>query len=836
MRGYFFARTGLRGRSRMLSSLLFFLLVACLVLGAVAAPPQNPGTRRGRTANPAAARQARLSGTVRDALGRPIAGAQLELIPQRQGRRWATRSHSSGRYAFPPVPAGRYRLQVRHAGFAQFHNDFELTGGHLIFNATLGLAPIEQGLVVTATGAPEPAAQVGQTVSTITAAQIQRQRPQTLSALLAQQPGVQVSRDGALGGLTSLFIRGGASEFTSVLLDGMPIQRPDLGYFDYSTLLPAGIGEVQILRGPDSVVYGSDAISGVVALQSASGAGDLEPELEASAAYGSFATVQNSERLAGSRGPFDYEAAFGYLGTHNQIPNDRFQDRTSGGNFGWMLSPSTTLRVTLHYAASGGGNPNSFAFFGIADGAWAREGETYDTVSWRSQTTPDWQNDFLFGQAAINYGYVDPAPVGTLINGNYAGQVVTIRGANGYSVTGQAILDYGGLYPMDFTSDTQRRDAQWRSIWDPAPGWQVNGGYRYTEDQALAPAPISLHDNGGYLELRGNWRNRWFPSGGVSVDRETPFGDTVNPQGSLAFYPRLRRGRWLDETRLRVAAGTALKDPTLSQEQSSLYAVAVASGGIAKAAAIGAPPLGPQRGREFDAGVDQFLWHDRMRLSATVFDNRYYNMIEFAPSTAYALLGLGGTALAAGPFGADFNSLSENAQGLELDYQLRSGGFISRINYTYLDARVLSSLSSDALSPAENPIFPGVRIGAYAPLVGARPFETAPASGSFEFGYATGSWSLMGGMVAASRRDTSTFLTDPSFGNTMLLPNHDLAPAYQLFQMTSYIRLTPALTLHAAVDNLFNQETQQVFGYPVLGQALRVGITIDVMALSRNVL
>lgn len=834
MRGYYLARTGLLRRNRTLSSLLLFLLAGCFVPGAAAAPPQNTHGQHSRTASPGTARRAQLRGTVRDALGRPVAGARLELVPRRGQRRWTTRSHRNGRYAFPPVPAGRYRLQARHAGFAPMHNDFELTAGRLIFNVTLGLAPVEEGLVVTATGAPEPAAQVGQTVSTITTAEIQRQRPLTLSALLAQQPGVQVLRDGALGGLTSLFIRGGASQFTSVLLDGMPIQRPDLGYFDYATLLPAGIGEVQILRGPDSVVYGSDAISGVVALSSASGAGDLAPELEASADYGSFATVQNSERLAGSHGPFDYAAAFGYLGTHNQIPNDHFQDRTYGGNFGWMLDPSDTLRVTLHYAASGGGNPNSIAFYGIADGAWAREGETYDTVSWQNQTRTNWQNDFLFGQAAVNYGYVDPAPVGTLINGNYAGQAVTIRGANGYAVTGQAILDYGGLYPMDFTSDTQRWDAQWRSIWDPAPGWQVNGGYRYTADQTVGPAPLNLHDNGGYLELRGSWRNRWFPGGGVSVDREAPFGATVNPQASLAFFPRLRRGRWLDETRLRIAGGTALKDPTLSQEQSSLYALAVASGGIAQAAAIGAQPLGPQRGREFDAGVDQFLWHDRMRLSATVFDNRYYNMIEFVPSTAYALLGLGGKALSAGPFGADFNSLSESAQGLELDYRLRAGGFLSQINYTYLDARVLSSLSSDALSPADNPLFPGVEIGAFAPLVGARPFEAAPESGSFELGYASGSWSLMGGMVAASRRDASTFLTDPGFGDTMLLPNHDLAPAYQLFQLTGYVRLTPALTLHGAVENLFNQETQQVFGYPALGQALRVGITIDVMALRRK--
>lgn len=830
MRGFGCERSGRGGWASpvFLSGLLMGLSIVALA-GAAVAQARTGGQRR----EISPARVARLSGTVRDALGRAVSGAALQLASS-SGHSVRTHSGARGRYSFPALPPGAYRLTVRHAGFAPRITVLRFRAGAAYhYPVTLALAALAQATVVTATGAPEPAAQVGETVSTITGAEL-RQRPAlTVSSLLALQPGVQVVRDGALGGLTSLYIRGGASQFTTVLLNGLPIQRPDLGYFDYATLLPAGLGQVQILRGPDSVVYGSDAISGVVALRSASGAGRLEPELTARASYGNFATVQNSERLAGSLGALDYAAAFGYLGTHNQIPNNHFQDRTYAGNFGWALDANNILRFTVRYARSGGGNPNAIAFYGIADGAWAREGESYDTLSWHQWTTPHWENDWMAGQEAVNYGFFDPAPVGALINGNYAGDVVTIAGANGYSVTGQAVLDYGGLYPMNFASDTERRVANWQSIWHVAPGWRVIGGYRYDDQRSRPPAPLSLHDNGGYAELRGGLWNRLFASGGVAVDREMPFGSTVNPQASLAFFPRLRRSAWLDETRLRISAGTALKDPTLSQEQTSLYALATASGGAAEAAALGVRPLGPQRGRDFDAGVDQFLWGERMRLSATVFDNRYYDMIEFVPSTAYPLLGLTGRALAAGPFGADFNSLTESAKGFDLGYRLRAAGFVSRLSYTYLDARVLSSLSSDALAPAVNPAFPGVAIGAFAPLVGARPFEAAPESGSFEFGYAPGPWSLLGGVVYASRRDASTFLADPYFGDTMLLPNHDLAPAYHLFQLTGYVRLNRAVTLDGAMDNAFNEQTQQVLGFPALGRALRLGIRIDVLALGR---
>lgn len=823
----------LRRGHRNFSTIFAGLFVAVLLAATAGSALAQAGGRRGRReVNPR--RAAQLSGMVRDALGRAVSGAKVQLASAR-GRILRTQSDARGRFGFRGIPPGAYRLTARHAGFAARRTVLRFRAGAAYrYTVTLALAAVEQATVVTATGAPEPAAQVGETVSTIAGAEL-RQRPAlVVSALLAQQPGVQVVRDGGLGGLTSLYIRGGASQFTTVLLDGLPVQRPDLGYFDYATLLPAGLGEVQILRGPDSVVYGSDAISGVVALRSASGAGELAPELTAQASYGNFATAQSSERLAGSLGALDYDAEFGYLGTHNQIPNDHFQDRTYAGNFGWALDANNILRFTLRYARSGGGNPNAIAFYGIADGAWAREGENYGTLSWHQWTTPHWENDWMAGQEEVNYGFFDPAPAGTLINGNYAGGVVTIAGANGYTVTGRAILDYGGFYPMNFASDTERRVAGWRSIWHVAPGWRVIGGYRYDDQRSRPPAPLSLHDNGGYAEVRGGLWNRLFASGGVAVDREMPFGATVNPQGSLAFFPRLRRGSWLDETRLRVSAGTALKDPTLSQEQTSLYALAAASGGAAEAAALGVRPLGPQRGQDFDAGVDQFLWGERVRLSATVFDNRYYDMIEFVPSTAYVLLGLTGRALAAGPFGADFNSLTESAKGFDLGYRLRAAGFVSRLSYTYLDARVLSSLSSDALAPAVNPAFPGVRIGAFAPLVGARPFEAAPESGSFEFGYEPGSWSLLGGVVYASRRDASTFLSDPYFGDSMLLPNHDLAPAYHLFQLTGYVRLNRAVTLDGAMDNAFNEQTQQVLGFPALGRAVRVGVRIDVLALGRT--
>jgi iron complex outermembrane receptor protein/vitamin B12 transporter len=147
-----------------------------------------------------------------------------------------------------------------------------------------------------------------------------------------------------------------------------------------------------------------------------------------------------------------------------------------------------------------------------------------------------------------------------------------------------------------------------------------------------------------------------------------------------------------------------------------------------------------------------------------------------------------------------------------------------RTGWTYTDAVVQQSFSSSALQPAINPLFPSILIGAYSPLVGARPFRIAPNSG-----FAGVNWTANRFLVSAmgtfvSRRDDSTFLIDTNFGNTLLLPNRNLDSAYQKIDLYGSYQVKKYLSVYASLSNILNQHYQEAYGYPALPFTIRSGI------------
>src|SRR5262249_31108837 len=147
-------------------------------------------------------------------------------------------------------------------------------------------------------------------------------------------------------------------------------------------------------------------------------------------------------------------------------------------------------------------------------------------------------------------------------------------------------------------------------------------------------------------------------------------------------------------------------------------------------------PIRPERSRSYDVGVEQFAWNGRAKLGATFFYNRFDDQLESVPQSGLITLGVPGPVVTNTPFGAFVNSLATRALGAETDVELHLGnGLTARAAYTYLDAVVRRSFSSDELFPSFNPAFPTVPIGAFSPLVGNRPFNRAPHTGSFYVGY-----------------------------------------------------------------------------------------------------
>lgn len=817
------------GAASLVSLLCLLTLLFVTFSASTAAAQRAPGGENAATAAGARA-TARLVGRARDAAGRPLGGALIRVLDARGRALASVRSNARGDFALA-VQAGARRATITAAGFTPLATrlaQLPRRGEERIWNPRPRLSPLRQTVIVAATGAPTPEAQLGAAASVTAREQMEAQLPLTLVSALRLVPGLSLAKDGQVGAFTTPAMRGGPQQFVKLTYDGIPIQRFDFGSYNLSDLLPGAVEQVQIVRGPDSVIYGSDAAAGVIAVTTRQGGPGAAPEFDDETLAGPYATLEQSNELLGGWRGFDYALHFAHLGTNNNEPNSKFRALDYGGDIGLTPARGWRLRAQVLRVAGAGGAPNTFAFFGLADNSSWHQGETYQRYS-LTQSTARWSQEFSVGQSETAYEFDTPGPVGVLTNTAfgpaYLGLPVTITGANGYSVSGQAYLDDTGPYPVNTTIETTRRDADWRGEYAFSPAWRWVGGYRYYDEYGGGSTQenLSRHDHGVFSQLSGGWGRRLYASAGVAEDWNTPFGRSFNPQAGAAWLARTGAG-WLNETRLRASAGAALVDPSLYQEAASLYRALSDAGRQDLISSLHIAPAAPQRARSGDAGVDQFFAGDRLRASATVFDAHYYDLIEFVPVPGLLALGVPPAAANATIYGADFNSLAETAKGVETAAALRSGPMRLDATFTYQDARVTRSSSSDALEPSVNPLFPNLPIGAYAPLIGGRPFEVPPETFSARAAWLTARWTMETTFWWRSRADASTFLSDATFGPTLLLPNHDLNPAFSSLNLSGYYRLSPRWRLEAAVDNVLDNRAPEVIGYPGLGATGEMGI------------
>ena len=145
-------------------------------------------------------------------------------------------------------------------------------------------------------------------------------------------------------------------------------------------------------------------------------------------------------------------------------------------------------------------------------------------------------------------------------------------------------------------------------------------------------------------------------------------------------------------------------------------------------------------------------------------------------------------------------------------------------NYTYLDGVVTRTFGS----PSFNPEFPGIPIGAFSPLLGARPFRRPPQSGSFGLYYTRRKFNAALTGYLVSRSDDSTFRDDANYGNTLLLPNRNLDPSYQKLDLSGRYAVRPYLSVYTSMENILSEHYQPAFGFPALPFAIRAGVTIAV--------
>ena len=787
-----------------------------------------------------------IRGVVTDPAGALIPGAIVELL---HGNTTAasTTTDATGSYKFSGLASGEYLVRAAAEGFAAQQSRPVYAGGGKSASVDLALAigAVSQQLVVSATGTTTPESRVGASVSVVTAEQIENRLD--LMEPMRQVPGIQFEQSGQRGTTASLFIRGGNSNANKVLLDGVPIN--DIGgTANFGTLATTGIDQVEVLRGPNSALYGSDAMAGVISLATRRGTTHL-PEISYAFDTGNFNSLHHDVSLGGAFRRLDYFGDFSRFDTSNSIPNNSFHNGTYVANVGLALNATSELRVTGRYVTTALGLPNQIEFFAIPDDSFQRDQDSYLGVTFQSQTTQRWHNVVRYGATHLRLQHVNPTPTGIPFDNefgfgvNFIGQTVTIHGANGFSTTGQAILDFAGSYPLT-TSSSSKRDAVYaQSDYSFSPHLMAVAGFRYEDERGFtlvfgSKTPVDRGNYSYILELNATLGSRAYLTLGGSVEDNAVFGVTAVPRASLAYYlVRPKSGGLLNGTKLRFNYGQGIKEPTVSDASSSLFGVlSKLPNGAQLIAQFGVAPLAAERSRSYDFGVEQLAWHGRAKLVATFFHNQFTNQIEFVPNTALLALGVPASVAAQAPFGATLNSGNTRALGAETELDLALGhGFTARAAYTYLDAKVERSFTNDAfdcsnpsqlLFCAVNPAFPTIPIGAFAPLQGGRPFRRAPHTGSFMLGYSHSKFNLALSGILVSRRDDSTFLSDRFFGNTMLLPNRNLDPAYQRLDLSGGYRLNRNLAFYSVIENLGSQHYDQVIGFPASPLTFRAGIRL----------
>jgi vitamin B12 transporter len=778
-------------------------------------------------------------GTVTDPLGAVIVSATVELL---DGATVAqkTVTDTRGNYAFPLARSARYQVRAVAPTFQSTTSNpvFVTATAQAQVDITMATQTLTQQVTVTATGTPTPEAQVGAPVSVLNADQF-RYSPEVQDPLRLI-PGVQVTQTGQVGGTTGLSIRGGNVDANKVLIDGVPAD--DIGgRVEFANIDAVGFDKVEVLREPNSALYGSDALAGVVSLTTARG-NTLLPLLTYSGDGGNFNTFRQVGTLGGTFRHFDYYSALARTDTRNDFPNDAFHSGTYAGNFGWTPNTANDLRFTVRKVTVAADQPNAILLFGIPDAATVKEQDSYYTGAWNNQTTYKWHNQIRYGGLRLHYNFTDFAATG-IYNPEedvYLGAPVNIQGANGYGVSGQAIFQYGtsygSTYPNSYLAPSKRDFVYAQSDYRINAHIVALGAFKYEDEQGStltsggAPTAIERGNYSYTVQLAGDLWNRLYYTVGSGLENNGLFGFAATPRASLAYYLfRPSNAGWLSGTKLNFSFGKGIKEPSIYYQSISLFGILDAlPDGSELIKQYHVSPIGPETSRTYDGGIDQHLWNGRARITLTYFHNEFTNGVEFVPQSALLALGLPAASDPAVEFGAAVNSQAFRAQGAEVATEYKIGSHLfARGGYTYLDGLVQRSFSSESL-PSYNPNFPNIAIGAFSPLVGARPFRRAPHSGYFGLTYNQSKWygTFTGTLVG--RRDDSDFLVDAQFGNSLLLPNRNLDGAYQRLELGGGYQVTRSLTAYADMQNLLSEHYSEGFGYPALPFTVRAGIKISV--------
>src|SRR5579859_6414686 len=300
---------------------------------------------------------AKLTGTIVDSSGAGVGGVQVSATKKNepQSNIWKAISTTDGEFALA-LPPGGYHVVLARTPFATREFDVEVTAGEpRALDVRMELERLSASVVVTAEAEPLQVQQTTAPAEIVTSEEIQQRQAKTLPDALLTSPGVSIGRTGSEGGTASVFLGGGNSSYTKVLVDGTPVNEPG-NAVDFSNFTLDNVDKVELGRGAESAIYGSDAVAGVVQIFTHRGSTRV-PEINLFGEGGTFGTGRGGAQISGLLGRFDYSGAGSYFGTDGPDNQNYFLNRTLSGNFGYRISEDNQIRLTLRNNTSNAQTP-----------------------------------------------------------------------------------------------------------------------------------------------------------------------------------------------------------------------------------------------------------------------------------------------------------------------------------------------------------------------------------------------------------------------------------------------------------------------------------------------
>lgn len=729
------------------------------------------------------ARAGTLSGKVLDPTGNPVPQAQVTLLKSLTvvGQQ---QTDSQGIFRFKDLAEGKYQLTASAPGLASPQAEAEVRGQQgQTLDLHLRLSAVQQQVVVSAALGDALASEVGASVSVVSGQELKDRDALSVLDVLSGVPGVEVSQAGRYGGVTGVYVRGGESDYNLVMVDGIELNEFG-GSFDFAPLPADGVDRVEVTRGPESALYGPNAVTSVINIVTTQGEGT--PRFTVQAEGGSFTTRRFFGNGSGVTDGINWGFDLSRFNSGGVVQNDHYRNQTASLSLGYHRSQHRRLDFRFIGDANDAGAPGAYG---------SDPDQLYNAPIYPGGPT-NYQLGLLSRDKQNLFGW----------EGSYSEQITS---KFQQVTTGNVSTnDYYFSSPLgDSYSNNLRAVVNTRSEVAVSSNDFFVAGFEYNREQVKntyiadgnnVPFVLPRTSLAFFAENRWSPTHRLFLTTGFRVDdlrtSELPadaFGErpllpasTVakfNPRLAAAYMLRESHSGALDGTRLHASFGTGIRPPDGFE-----------------LAGTNNPHLKPETSISFDAGIEQRFFQGKAVLDLTYFNNHFHDQIV----TVGSLTNLSS-------FSSD-NLGNSRAQGVEFSFQVHPLRSLSMSAEYTLDATEVLSLNGASV--------------ALAPLQVGQPLLLQPRnSAGYNVTWRHGKLMLnTNAYIRGSALDVEP--NDGLFACEIDLPC--------LFSDKSYIRmdggfsyrLPKGVEIFGRMDNMLDRKYEEVLGYPSLPFNFLAGI------------